>query len=91
MQEGQEQDFEFSSNDIGDRATTEYFSKVEGGKKNKEKVTARRTRFTRKTLFIIFSVIIGLAVVFIGIFTILNLRSRIIGKRTEEEIPTSMT
>ena len=87
MQEGQEQDFEFSSNDIGDRATTEYFSRVEGGKKNKEKVTAKRTRFTRRTLFIIFGIVIGIviiAAIILGVFGILNTHR--IGKRTGDEI-----
>ena len=90
MQEGQDQDFEFASDNIGDRATTEYFSKVEGGKKNKEKIVKKRTRFTRKALFIILGVIIALTAIFITIFTIINISNKNIGKRTNEELPSTI-
>ncbi len=90
MQEGQDQDFEFTSDNIGEKATTEYFSKVEGGKKNKEKVAERRTRFTRKTLFTILGIIVAIAVVFAVIFVVINISNRRIGKRTQEELPASM-
>lgn len=89
MQEGQDQDFEFTSNNIGEKATTEYFSKVEGGKKNKEKVAERRTRFTRKTLFTIFGIVIGVVLIVVVILIISGvINSHRIGKRTGEEITT---
>ena len=89
MQEGQ--DLDFRSSDIGDKATPEYFSRVEGGKKNQEKVVAKRTHTNRKALMIILAVVLGLAVIFIAVFAIMNLSNRTVTKRTHEELPTTIS
>ena len=89
MQEGQDMDFQ--SSDIGDKATPEYFSRVEGGKKNQEKVAVKRTRTNRKVLMIILAIVLGLAAIFIVVFTIVNLSNHTTIKRTHEELPTTIS
>lgn len=78
---------EFASKDIGNKATVEYFSNVEGGKKNQEKVMRRRTHATRKTLQVVLACAIGAVVIVAIIFVVLNLTGSKIGKRTGEQIP----
>lgn len=82
---------DFQSSDIGDKATPEYFSRVEGGKKNQEKVVVKRTHTHRKALMIILAIVLGLAVIFIAVFAIINLSNRTITKRTHEELPTTIS
>lgn len=84
----------FHSSGIGNKATTEYFSNVKGDnkRKDKDKVEKRRIRVTRKTLFIIFGSLIGIIVVVMLVFVILNLGKRSTwGSRTEEELPTTLS
>ncbi len=80
----------FNSANIGDKATPEYFSNIEGGKKDKTKVRKRMTRQTRKTLLIILGVVIALLFVIVMIFVIMNIaNSHKYGERTEQELPTT--
>lgn len=82
----------FSSEEIGNKATPEYFQNVKGGKKNKEKVDKKRTRVTRKTLTIILSAVAALLIVVVVIFVALNIvNSRKHGQRTDEDLPTTIT
>lgn len=81
----------FHSDNIGTKATPEYFSNVKGGKKNQEKVENKRTRITRKTLFIILGAILGVAVIFIIVFAIINLAVRPRGSHTGESLPTTIS
>lgn len=89
-QDSQSSDVVFKSENIGDKATTEYFSNVKGGRKDKEKVEKKRTRITRKTLFIALGVLAGIVLVTLLVVLIINLVNRgVHGERTDEDLPTT--
>ena len=83
----------FKTEKIGDKATTEYFSNVKGEdqKKNNEAIERRRVKITRKTLFIIFGTLIGIILVVMLIFVIVNLINPQGKKYTAEDFPDNMT
>ena len=79
----------FQSENIGNKATPEYFSNVKGGKKDQEKVERKRSRMSRKTLFTILGALAGAIIVIFVIALVANLLSRPKGSRTDEVMPTS--
>lgn len=80
----------FQSGNIGNKATPEYFSNVKGGKKDQEKVAEKRTRVSRKTLFVVLGVIAAVLVIILVIALVANLLSRPKGSRTDETMPATM-
>ena len=79
----------FQSENIGNKATPEYFSNVKGGKKDQEKVEDKRSRVSRKTLFTILGALVGALVIVLVIALVANLLSRPKGSRTDEVMPTT--
>lgn len=79
----------FQSENIGNKATPEYFSNVKGGKKDQEKVERKRSRMSRKTLFTILGALAGAIIVILVIALVANLLSRPKGSRTDEVMPTT--
>ena len=96
MQEDQKQgdslveQIDFSSSDIGNKATTEYFSNVKGGRKDKNKVDKKRTQRIRKMLFIFLGAAILVGAMLVALFVTSNSKSRTMGERTKEELPTEV-
>lgn len=60
----------FDSQKIGTRPTVDYFSNIDGGGKDNEKIQRRRTRITRKTLTIILAGLGALLLVITIIFLV---------------------
>lgn len=81
----------FHSGSIGNKATPEYFSNVKGGKKDQEKVAKKRTRISRKALFMIFGAIIAALIVILMIVLIAHFTARPHGSRTDEDMPTTIS
>ena len=79
----------FHSEDIGNQATTEFFSNVTGGRKDKDKIERKRIRVSRKALFVIFGALAAISVVILFTILIINLNSRPHGSRTDEALPSS--
>lgn len=80
----------FKSDDIGNHVTPEYFSNVKGGKKDKEKVEKKRTRISRKTLFIILGAFAAILVIVMLVALVVNFSRPPHGSRTDEEMPTTI-
>lgn len=80
----------FHSAKIGDKATPEYFSNVQGGKKDDEKVHRRLTHQTRKILIITLSIVAAITLIVTLVFVIISVSGKKIGSRTEEEIPSTL-
>lgn len=80
----------FHSGDIGSQATSEVFSNVTGGKKDKEKVKDRRTRISRRTLFVALGIVCAALIIALSIALIMGLSRPPHGSRTDEEIPTAI-
>lgn len=80
----------FHSANIGDKATPEYFSNIEGGNKDSGKVQRRMTHQARKILIIILSAVAAITLVVTLIFIIINVTGKKVGSRTHEELPTAI-
>ena len=80
----------FHSAKIGDKATPEYFSNVQGGKKDDEKVHRRLTHQTIKILIITLSIVAAITLIVTLVFVIISVSGKKIGSRTEEEIPSTL-
>ena len=60
----------FDSEKIGTRPTVDYFSNIDGGRKDEQKVRRNRTRITRKTLTIILAALGAILLVILIVFAI---------------------
>ena len=80
----------FHSGDISNKATPDYFSNVKGGKKDKEIVSNKRSKKSRKALFITLGALAGALVVVLIITLVTTVFNHSRGSRTDETMPTTM-
>ena len=80
----------FDSEKIGTRPTVDYFSNIDGGRKDDDKISRNRTRVTRKTLTIILAALGAILLVITIIFLVNVLGGPKPTQYTSDDFPEDM-